>query len=152
MLLTTTKSPKYGRIGAIQAIQFIYAVLAFFGTQFIYENSAIYMILFFLMGFFGSANLGVNRPIVASVVRPELRGTAFALFVSVFEAFAWAIYNIVAGQLGQAYGLKPVFFGVLVVLMLINTAFITLLYKPYVKDVQTLHAQLSEQREALTSG
>ncbi len=143
------KSPKYGRIGAIQAIQLIYALLAFFATQFIYGNMAIYGLLFFGMGFFGSANMGVNRPIIASVVPPELRGAAFALFVSVFEAIAWAIFNIAAGQLGEIYGLKPVFFVVLVVLMLVNTAFITLIYKPYDKDVQALRKQLAQRRERL---
>ncbi len=146
------KAPKYGRIGTIQAIQFIYAVLAFFGTQLIYPNTAIYGIIFFFMGFFGSANMGVNRPIVASVTRPELRGTAFALFVSVFEAIAWAIFNVAAGQLGEIYGLKPVFFAVLVVLMLVNTAFITLIYKPYAKDVQTLQDQMAARRQEFLSG
>ena len=104
------------------------------------------------MGFFGSANMGVNRPIIASVVRPELRGTAFALFVSVFEAIAWAVYNIAAGQLGDIYGLKPVFFVVLVLVMLVNTAFITLIYKPYAKDVRTLHKQLAARRDKLLRG
>ena len=145
------KAPKYGRIGTIQTIQFVYAVLAFFGTQFIYPNVVIYGIIFFFMGFFGSANMGVNRPIVASVTRPELRGTAFALFVSVFEAIAWAIFNVAAGQLGEIYGLKSVFFAVLVVLMLVNTAFITLIYKPYAKDVQTLQDQMAARRNELLS-
>jgi predicted MFS family arabinose efflux permease len=145
------KSPKYGRIGTIQAIQFLFAILAYFGTQVIYPTPIVYNILFLLMGFFGSANMGVNRPIVASVVRPELRGTAFALFVSVFEAIAWAIYNIAAGQLGEIFGLKAVFFTVLVVLMLVNTAFITLLYKPYAKDVQALDEELATRRAQLAS-
>lgn len=143
------KAPKYGRIGTIQIIQFLYAILAFFGTQFIYGNQIAYILLFFTMGFFGSANMGVNRPIIASVVRPELRGTAFALFVSVFEAIAWAIYNIVAGKMGEIYGLKPVFLGVLVILMLVNTAFITLIYKPYAQDVQNLKDQLAARRSEM---
>jgi len=137
------KSPKFGRIGAIQLIQFLFAILAFFGTQFIYINTTIYVVLFFLMGFFGAANMGVNRPIIASVVRPELRGTAFALFASVFEAIAWSIYNVMAGQLGEVYGLKPVFLVVLVIIMLVNTVFITLIYKPYAKDVQALNDLLA---------
>ncbi len=143
--------PKFGRIGAIQAIQFVYAILAFFGTQFIYPNVAVYAVIFFFMGFFGSANMGVNRPIVAAVVRPELRGTAFAIFVSVVEAIAWAIYNVAAGQFGEIYGLKPVFFVVLVVLMLVNTAFITLIYKPYARDSQALKDEMAARREALVS-
>jgi MFS family permease len=146
------KSPKFGRIGTIQFIQFIYAILAIFGTQIFYDSYAIHGVFFFFMGFFGSANMGVNRPIIASVVRPELRGTAFALFVSVFEAIAWAIFNVAAGQLGEIYGLKPIFFAVLVVIMLINTAFITLIYKPYAKDVQKLHDQMAARREKLVGG
>ncbi len=140
------RAPRFGRIGTLQAIQFIYAVLAFIGTQFIYESNVVYGIIFFTMGLFGSANMGVNRPIVASVVRPALRGTAFALFASVFEAIGWAIYNIVAGQLGEVFGLRPVFLVVLVVIMLINTAFITLLYKPYVEDAKALEVQLAAGR------
>jgi MFS family permease len=143
------KAPEYGRIGTIQVIQLIYAVLAFFGTQLIYPNPLIYGIIFFFMGFFGSANMGVNRPIVASVVQPELRGTAFALFVSVFEAIAWGIYNVAAGMLGETYSLKPVFFVVLVVLMLVNTAYITLLYKPYAHDVKKLQDQMAARRQAI---
>jgi len=137
------KYPKYGRIGTIQFLQGAYVVLAFFGTQFVYSSLAIYGILFFFMGFFASSNMSVNRPIVASVVKPELRGTAFALFVSVFESIAWAIFNVAAGQIGESVGLKPVFFAVLVVIMLVNTAFITLIYKPYSHDVKALHEYLA---------
>ncbi len=93
--------------------------------------------------------MGVNRPIIAAVVRPELRGAAFALFVSVFEAIAWAVFNILAGELGEIYGLKLVFFTVLVVIMLINAIFITLIYKPYVQDSQALHEQLKARRAHL---
>ena len=137
------KYPKYGRIATIQFLQGMYVILAFFGTQFTYSSLAIYGILFFLMGFFQSSNMAVNRPIVASVVKPELRGTAFALFVSVFESIAWGIYNVAAGQIGERIGLKPVFFAVLVVIMLVNTLFITLIYKPYAKDVKALQEELA---------
>lgn len=137
------KYPKYGRIGTIQFLQGMYVVLAFFGTQFVYSGLAIYGILFFFMGFFASSNMSVNRPIVASVVKPELRGTAFALFVSVFESIAWAIFNVAAGQIGEVVGLKPVFLAVLVVIMLVNTLFITLIYKPYAHDVKALHEYLA---------
>jgi len=137
--------PKYGRIGTIQFLQGVYVILAFFGTQFVYESLAIYGVIFFFMGFFASSNMAVNRPILASVVKPELRGTAFALFVSVFESIAWGIFNIGAGQIGQAIGLKPVFLVVLVLIMLVNTLFITLIYKPYVHDVKALQEYLKGQ-------
>ena len=137
------KHPKHGRIATIQFLQGMYVILAFLGTQFTYPSMVIFGVLFFLMGFFQSSNMAVNRPIVASVVKPELRGTAFALFVSVFESIAWGIYNVAAGQIGESIGLKPVFFVVLVVLMLVNTLFITLIYKPYAKDVKALQEELA---------
>jgi MFS family permease len=139
------KYPKYGRIGTIQFLQGMYVILAFFGTQFVYDSLAIYGAIFFFMGFFASSNMAVNRPIVASVVKPELRGTAFALFVSVFESIAWGIFNVAAGQIGEAIGLKPVFLVVLVVIMLVNTLFITLIYKPYAHDVKALQDYLKGQ-------
>jgi predicted MFS family arabinose efflux permease len=142
-------APTYGRIFTIQGIQFIYAVLALVMLTAKFDNTMLYGAIFFFMGFFGSANMGVNRPIVASVVKPELRGTAFALFVSVFEAIAWAIYNIAAGQIGERIGLKPVFMVVLVILMLVNTAFITLLYKPYAKDVKALEDEIAARKAAM---
>lgn len=136
------KHPKYGRVATIQFLQGVYVILAFFGTQLVYGNLAIYGVIFFFMGFFASSNMTVNRPIVASVVKPELRGTAFALFVSVFESIAWAIFNVAAGQIGETVGLKPVFFTVLVVVMLINTLFITLIYKPYAHETKALQMYL----------
>ena len=137
------KNPKYGRIATIQFLQGTYAIVAFFGTQIFYDSLVFYGVLFFLMGFFGASNMSVNRPIVASVVKPELRGTAFALFASVFESIAWAIFNVAAGHIGEAVGLKPVFLTVLVILMVINTIVISFIYKPYVHDVKALKAELA---------
>ena len=139
------KYPKFGRIATIQVLQGMYFVLAFFGTQLMYDSRAIYGMIFFFMGFFANSNMAVNRPIVASVVKPELRGTAYALFVSVFESIAWGIYNVAAGKIGETVGLKPVFLVVLVGIMLVNTLFITLIYKPYVHDIKAMHKYLKGQ-------
>jgi MFS family permease len=137
------KHSKYGRIATIQFLQGMYVIIAFFGTQLCYDSFVIYGVLFFLMGFFASSNMYVNRPIVASVIKPELRGTAFALFVSVFESIAWAIFNVSAGQIGERIGLKPVFLTVLVIIMAVNTVFISFIYKPYEHDVKALKAGLA---------
>jgi len=137
------KYPKFGRIATIQFLQGMYFVLAFLGTQLLYDNIAIYGVIFFFMGFFASSNMAVNRPIVASVVKPELRGTAYALFVSVFESIAWGIYNVAAGKMGESIGLKPVFLVVLVGIMFINTLFITLIYKPYARETKALQAEMA---------
>ncbi|WP_328952613.1 hypothetical protein [Kitasatospora purpeofusca] len=70
--------------------------------------------------------------------------------VSVFEALAWAAFGLGAGFLGQTYGPRPVFLAVLVVLMLVNGAFLTLLHLPYAKDVQRVQDELDlRRRQAL---
>lgn len=144
------KFPKYGRIGAIQAVQLVYVVAAFFGTQVVWGSRVPFLIFFAIMGLMSTSSAGSNRPIIASVVSPELRGTAFAVFNSVFEALAHMIYSLLAGKLGEIFGLKPVFTAILVVLMVINVFYCFLMYKPYAKDVAAMHQQLLRRRQALT--
>jgi MFS-type transporter involved in bile tolerance (Atg22 family) len=85
------------------------------------------------------------------VVSPEMRGTAFAVFSSIFEALAHMIYGLLAGKLGEIFGLKPVFTAILVVLMIVNVFYCFLMYKPYAKDVEALHQKLHQKRLVLTS-
>ncbi|MBR0724412.1 hypothetical protein [Bradyrhizobium manausense] len=68
---------------------------------------------------------GVNRPIVMSVIRSELRGFAFAVLNAVVESIAWAMYSLPAGWLGDMFGLELVFLLILDGLMLLNGLLIT---------------------------
>jgi len=145
------KFPKYGRIGVIQGIQLVYVIAAFFGTQIVWGSQTPFLIFFFIMGLMSTSSAGSNRPIIASVVSPEMRGTAFAVFSSVFEALAHMIYSLLAGKLGEIFGLKPVFTWILVGLMVVNVLYCTLMYKPYAKDIEVLHQQLLEKRQGLTA-
>ena len=97
--------------------------------------------MFFLQG----VNPGINRPIVYATVPPMLRGAAFAVMLSIVESIGWAIYNLLAGFLGQKFGLQPVFLWVLVGVMLVNVAVISILYRTYWPDVQKVQAGLQEQ-------
>lgn len=70
-----------------------------------------------------------------SVVEPQLRGQAFAIFLSVFQTIGWALFSYGAGMLAVQIGIQASFNIFLVWLMLINAAFLGLLFLCYRKDV-----------------
>ncbi|MFE5487341.1 MFS transporter [Streptomyces sp. NPDC056527] len=116
-------------------------------------GSGLFALFFALMGLAQGVNPGVNRPMVMAITPPELRGAAFAVYITVFEAVAWAAFSLGAGFLGDAIGLRVVFLWVLVVLMAVNGAVLTLLYRTYAKDVTRVQQDLDRRRtEALTEG
>jgi len=141
--------PHRGRVIFIQAAQVFFAVVAFFGTQFDYKNIAIYAVFWGLMGIGQGVNPGVNRPIVMSVTLPELRGQAFAIMITIFEAIGWALFSIGAGALADALGIQEVFLWILVILMLANAAVLSILYFTYPKDARRVTATLDARREQL---
>ncbi|MFE5715577.1 hypothetical protein ACFQ7J_32765 [Streptomyces sp. NPDC056501] len=120
-------------------------------TQFHYGGIGLYALFFGLMGVAQGVNPGINRPMIMAVVPPELRPAAFTLYISVFEAIAWALFGLGAGFLGDAIGLRPVFLWVLVILMLVNGAFLTLLHRTYARDTARLQAELDQRREQALS-
>jgi len=134
--------PRAGRIGVLQFAQLGFGVVALIATQFDWGSIGIFAAFWAVMGFMQGLNPGVNRPIVAAVVPPELRGAAFALMLSVFEGLAYALFNLIAGFLAEAIGLKQVMFWIPGVLMLVNAAFVTLLYRTYPRDVERLASLL----------
>ncbi|MFG2626532.1 MFS transporter [Streptomyces sp. NPDC048473] len=141
-------SPRFGPVAVLQAAQFTFAVFAFFGSQFHYDSILVYGVFFALLGASQGINPSVNRPMVMAITPPELRGAAFALYVSVAEAIAWAGYSLGAGFLADAVGLRVVFLWVLVVLMLVNGLFLTLLYRPYAADAARVQRELDARRRA----
>lgn len=141
------RSPRYGLVAVLQGAQFAFAIVAFLGTQFDYGSIALSGLFFALMGAAQGVNPGVNRPIVMSITPPELRGAAFAIYISIFEAVGWALFSLGAGFLGDVIGLKQVFLWVLVALMLVNGAFLTALYRPYAADVERVQRELDARRD-----
>jgi MFS family permease len=99
-----------------------------------------------LMGLGQGVNPPANRPLVAAVVLPELRGQAFAIWLTIFETIGWALFSIVAGSLAVALGIQQVFLFILVGLMLVNAAVLSILYVTYPRDVQTVETQLDQRR------
>lgn len=143
--------PWRGRVAFIQAAQLFFAAAAYFGTQVSYVGLGAYAACWALMGVGQGANPAVNRPIVMSVVLPELRGQAFAIMITVFEAMGWALFSVGAGALASIVGLQSVLFWVLVVLMLVNALVLGALHVTYPRDVRRVRG-LMEERPAWLNG
>lgn len=145
--------PDRGRVWYIQAAQLLFAAAALIATQFDLGNIGVYAALWALMGASQGLNPPVNRPIVASVIPPQRRGMAMAVFITVFETIGWAIFSIGAGQLATAYSIQTVLFWVLVVLMVVNALVLGLLHITYPRDVAAAKSERERSRaEALTGG
>lgn len=142
--------PFHGRIALLQASQVLFAVAAFFGTQLRHDNIVVYALFCVGMGAMQALNPVTNRPIVMSVVLPELRGQASAIFLTIFDTVGWAVFALVAGLLADEVGIGVVFFWGLVVLMLVNAAWISLLYLTYPRDAAEM-ATILENRRRLVS-
>ncbi len=138
--------PHRGRVVFIQFAQVFFAVVAFLATQFDYRAIGVYAVFWGLMGIGQGLNPGVNRPIVMSVTLPELRGQAFAIMITIFEAIGWALFSIGAGSLADHLGLQAVFLWILVILMLVNALVLSALYVTYPRDVRRVEATLERRR------
>jgi predicted MFS family arabinose efflux permease len=139
------RHPRTGRVLFLQLAQLGFACVAYFATQFDWGGIGIYMAFWLAMGLLQGVNPGVNRPIVMSVVPPELRGWAFAVMLTIVESIAWGMYNLGAGWFGDRYGLQSVFLVVLVGIMIVNALVVTLLYRTYGPDVDRVQTQLSQR-------
>ncbi|WP_026555151.1 MFS transporter [Arthrobacter sp. 35W] len=144
--------PGIGRVAYLQGAQVLFAVAAFFTTQFRYEGIAVYGVFMALLGFCQGANPPANRPIVAAVVPPELRSQAFAIFLNVFETIGWAVFSLGAGILAASLGIQTVFLWTLVVLMLVNALVLSGLYFCYPRDVARNTAMLEQRRADALQG
>ena len=123
-----------GRVAFLQAAQVLFAVIAFFATQFDVASIGYYAAFWGLMGLAQGLNPGVNRPILMSVMAPELRAQGFVIYLTIFEVIGWAAFTYVAGVLADAFSLQAVFLWILVILMLVNAAVLGLLYRFYPRD------------------
>ncbi|MFC9434967.1 MFS transporter [Nocardia sp. NPDC057030] len=147
-----SRLPRIGRIIVLQFAQFGFGVVALVGTQHDWGGIGIFAGFWAVLGFMQGLNPGVNRPIVAAVVPPEMRGAAFALLLSVFEALAYALFNLAAGLLTDVIGLRGVMLWIPGVLMLVNAAFCTILYRTYPRDVERQRALVIEQARPAAAG
>jgi predicted MFS family arabinose efflux permease len=137
--------PRTGRVLFLQLAQLGFAFVAYFATQIDWGDIKIYMAFWLVMGFLQGVNPGVNRPIVMSVIPPELRGWAFAVMLAIVESIAWGMYNLGAGWFGDRIGLQQVFLLVLVGVMIVNALCISFLYRTYGSDVDRVQESLGRR-------
>lgn len=138
--------PDRGRIWYIQAAQLGFAAAALIASQFQLGGIGLYAVLWAFMGAAQGLNPPVNRPIVASVIPPRLRGMAMAVFITVFETIGWAVFSIGAGQLATTHSIQTVFLWVLVLLMIANALVLGLLHFTYAGDVAAARAERERER------
>ena len=141
-----------GRVVFLQSAQVLFAVVAFFGTQFDLGSIGLYAAVWGLMGLAQGLNPGVNRPILMSVMKPELRAQGFVIYLTIFEVIGWAAFTFVAGVLADAFSLQAVFLWILVILMLVNAAYLGLLYRFYPRDRQRVEDLIASRLEADAAG
>jgi len=144
--------PSRGRVWFIQFAQLAFAAVAFFATQIPHGRGiGVYCVFWALMAIAQGFNVPLNRPIVAAVILPELRGQGFAIWLSIFETIGWALFSLVAGDLAASLGITTVFLWVLVILMVVNALVLGLLHLTYPRDVARVAATL-DQRRAIARG
>ncbi|MEU4235021.1 hypothetical protein AB0F17_63040 [Nonomuraea sp. NPDC026600] len=105
-----------------------------------------------LIAIFGVQFLVTERGIDNStaIVLPELRGQAYAIWLTVFETIAWAAFSLLAGTLAATLGIQGVFLWLLVVLMLVNGLLLSILYVAYPRDAARVTETLDiRRRQAL---
>ncbi|MEU1227988.1 MFS transporter [Streptomyces sp. NPDC005828] len=145
------RNPRTGRVAAMQFTVFAYALGVCAVTQFAWPSLGAYLALFAVLAFVQGSTPGINRPLVMSVTLPEARSAAFALMLSA-EAAGWALTTVLVGYIGDALGLQAAFLWVVVVLMLVNGAMLSLLYRTCPRDASGVRAELDRRAAAAGAG
>ncbi|MBD0672066.1 MFS transporter [Streptomyces sp. CBMA156] len=136
--------PRAGRVAVLQAALLGYGVVAYVATQVAWTQLGVYAFLLSVLGLLQGVQPGVNRPVIMAITPPELRGTAFAVFLGL-EGIGWASITLGVGYLGDTIGLRGAFLWMVVVVLLVNGLLATLLYRPYARDVAAVQAELDRR-------
>ncbi|WP_280426233.1 MFS transporter [Nocardia carnea] len=142
--------PRTGRVAMLQVSQLAFAAVAFAAIQPVWGNTAIYVLLFTVLGFLQGQVPVTNRPLIMAVVPPHLRGMAFAVSVSTVEALAYAGYALLAGFLGDLIGLQATLLLITVALTTANGVCSAALYRPYAHDSAVITARWPEPPAGLS--
>lgn len=136
--------PRTGRVAMLQVVQLAFAAVAFAAIGPAWQHTAIYVLLFTVLGFLQGQVPVTNRPLIMAVVPPPLRGLAFAVSVSTVEALAYAGYALLAGFLGDLIGLHATLLLITVALTTANGICSAALYRPYAHDSAVIAARRPE--------
>ncbi len=128
------RAPGAGRVAFLQAAQFAFAAAAYVAIGFDWQGIGPYLSLWMALGLLQGVNPSINRPIVLSVVRPELRSWAFIVMLAIVEPAGWAALNFGVSRFGGGEGLRTALLVVMVGAMVLNGLAITPLYRTYRRD------------------
>jgi predicted MFS family arabinose efflux permease len=144
------RNPRTGRIILMQLYLVAFAVMSFFAMQVDWGSHTVEYAIWLVFGLFGSIGFsGCVLPMVSNVVRPQYRGTAFALLFSFVQGALAAILSIFLGELAQRFGLRPVLLWLVTIPYAINAVFWFAFYTTYPRDQERLkQEQAAEQISA----
>ena len=129
------RNPHIGRILFLQMAQFGFAIVAGLATQIGWQDIETYMMFWLFLGLLQGVNPGANRPVIMSVVRPELRPWAFVVMLSIAEPIGWAGYSLALSHFAEGAQLRAALLLALVLVMTLNGLVLTALYRTYRRDV-----------------
>ncbi|NNM67497.1 MAG: MFS transporter [Spirochaetales bacterium] len=136
--LAEKRSPRYGRIVLMQVYLLVYAGMSYLCLQIAWPHRAYYA-LFFLFGLVSSVGIsGAFYPMVAAIVLPELRTSAFGFLFGLVQGGVAAVLSLLVGFLAQRVGLLPVVFWITTVPYLLNAVLWTVFYRVYPHDMETV--------------
>jgi MFS family permease len=127
--------PNTGRIAILQIAFFCSAVMGYLATQIFWSWTVVFIIIYFIWGVFLSFGTGLDRPMIASITPPELRSTAYGLWMSTGDALSSLIFVSLVGWLGDLYGLQPVFLWLLTGVMSLRAVLWFVAYRIYPQDM-----------------
>ncbi len=134
--------PGVGRLAVWQASTLGWGIAAALCTQIAWPSIWIYAILFAILGLLQGFIPGCNRPVLMSVIRPELRSGAFALMIGA-ESAGWAVLTLLIGYLGDRIGLQGAFLYLVVLLTIVNGLYMSAMYRPFLRESATVQAALA---------
>jgi len=132
------KNPDKGRIMLMQIYLLTFSVFTFLATQIAWSTTGFYVIWFLTGLVFSVGFSGCVQPMLASVVQPEMAGTAFALLFALIQGLLSALLSLAMGFLAERHGLQIVMFWLITVPYALNAVYWFLFYKPYPKDVAAI--------------
>lgn len=142
--------PGAGRLAVWQGSTLGWGLTAVMCTQVAWPSIWIYAIWFSILGVLQGFIPGCNRPVLMSVTTPELRSAAFSLMIGA-ESAGWAAITLGIGYLGDRIGLEAALLYLVVLLTLVNGLYMTLMYRPYLRESATVRATLAARSAQVSS-
>ncbi len=129
------KYPQKARVVLMQTGFFCSALMSYLSTQVHWPATWVFYVMFFIWGIFLSIGTGLDRPMVAAITPPNLRSTAFGLWMSVGDALSSLILVSLVSFFGDRYGLQPVFLYLVTGVMFLRGFVWFIPYRTYPRDL-----------------